>query len=220
MSIYGFEVEIMKKEILEVVRTWDYYEFRTAQILDALHSVGTELAAQPVPDYRPLVQALRNLLRSEDGTPGDKERAPTTGTITPKPVVTTTEYEGGCPECGKNSGMLNVERTHYCVCETHEVYWCVGGNLYSGWRRESEATWHKNAALLDTYREVEPIFPEREPECPRCGERGSHHNFCRYSDGTLTPLSDEVVREMVRHESSSSTTGVFERVLDGDEVTW
>lgn len=67
-------------------------------------------------------------------------------------------FEGGCPECHEMTTMLNIERNHFGVCKTHKVQWLIGRNLYSGWRHEDEAQWMENAALLESYQEVEPVF--------------------------------------------------------------
>jgi hypothetical protein len=69
------------------------------------------------------------------------------------------EAFGWCPDCGRSDGYLNVEATHWYVCHAHRVRWCVGANLFSSWRYESEADWQKNADLLRTYREVDGQTP-------------------------------------------------------------
>ncbi len=78
--------------------------------------------------------------------------------------ITTDEYFGGCPECGKNNGYLNCERTHVFFCETHKTAWAAGSNLFSSWHDETEADWQRNEERLATYREVEPIYPEPTEE--------------------------------------------------------
>jgi hypothetical protein len=65
---------------------------------------------------------------------------------------------GACPICGCCDGYLNVERSHYAICKTHKAYWCIGGNLFDSWRHDTQAKWNANAALLETFTEVEPIF--------------------------------------------------------------
>lgn len=70
-------------------------------------------------------------------------------------------YFGGCPECTLNNGHLNVGRTHWMVCHKHRVRWCIGSNLFSVWRYESEEDWERNARLLDRYKEVEPLMSTR-----------------------------------------------------------
>jgi hypothetical protein len=45
---------------------------------------------------------------------------------------------GGCPECGDNDGFINVGRSHWMICKAHKVKWCVGSNLFSSWRGQTE----------------------------------------------------------------------------------
>ncbi len=78
--------------------------------------------------------------------------------------ITTDEYFGGCPECGENNGYLNVNRSHWCVCDAHRTKWLVGENLFSAWRDETEADWQRNAEKLAGHREVKPIYPEPTEE--------------------------------------------------------
>ena len=117
--------------------------------------------------------------------------------------VTTTEYFGGCPHCGKNDGYINFGRNHWMVCDKHETRWCVGSNLFSSWRDETEEDWEKNAQRMDGYTEVAPIAPETI-ECERCGETGlkdcldiNHSLLCQI-DGKLTELSDDEVGHVLR----------------------
>ena len=78
--------------------------------------------------------------------------------------VTTDEYFGGCPECGKNDGYLNVERVHVCLCDEHQVFWRIGENLFSSWQDETEEDWKQNEEKLRGYREVKPIYaPAPQP---------------------------------------------------------
>ena len=72
--------------------------------------------------------------------------------------VTTTEYFGGCPHCGRNDGYLNIGREHWFVCHRHRAKWWVGSNLFSCWREETEETWRKNAYLMAIYYEAEPNY--------------------------------------------------------------
>jgi hypothetical protein len=69
------------------------------------------------------------------------------------------DYWGGCPLCGSNDGYLNVGAAHWFHCQEHATKWCVGENLFSGWRSESEEDWHENAKVLSNYAEVEPLMP-------------------------------------------------------------
>lgn len=45
---------------------------------------------------------------------------------------------GSCPECGRRDGCFNVGRGHWFVCHEHRVCWCVGSNLFSSWKLETE----------------------------------------------------------------------------------
>jgi hypothetical protein len=76
-------------------------------------------------------------------------------------TTTTSEYFGGCPQCGKNDGFTNIGREHWFYCAAHRARWCLGSNLFSGWREETEATWRCNAEFLAGFAEVEPIMPSR-----------------------------------------------------------
>ena len=77
------------------------------------------------------------------------------------------EYEanpfGNCPVCERTPSFVNVKRAHANVCTHCNVFWWIGANLFSSWQHETEDDWRRNAALLDSCREVEPIaIPERE----------------------------------------------------------
>ncbi len=54
------------------------------------------------------------------------------------------EYFGVCPECRRHNGYLNIGRVHWYVCHTHRLKWCVGENLFRGWRSQNEVLWQKN----------------------------------------------------------------------------
>ena len=79
-------------------------------------------------------------------------------------MTTTTEYFGGCPECGQTDGYLNVRSNHWFVCDTHRTKWCIGANLYSSWHDETEADWRRNDEKLAGYRDVDPIRAEPTEE--------------------------------------------------------
>ena len=83
--------------------------------------------------------------------------------------VTTDEYLGCCPECGKNDGFLNVGRDHWAYCRRHKTRWLVGSNLFSGWRHEDETVWLCNRYRLEECRVVDPICPEPTEEERRLG---------------------------------------------------
>lgn len=66
-------------------------------------------------------------------------------------------YWGGCPQCGKNDGCLSVGAVHWYVCHKHRTKWCVGENLFSGWREQTDQERRRNAAMLSTYRIVKSL---------------------------------------------------------------
>jgi hypothetical protein len=66
------------------------------------------------------------------------------------------EHFGVCPTCRKTDGFLNVNNSHWFVCDEHKVCWLVGENLFSNWREESEADWKRNREKLEAYKVVEP----------------------------------------------------------------
>ena len=74
--------------------------------------------------------------------------------------VTTDDYLGACPYCGQNSGLLNVGRDHWVICDRHKTKWLYGSNLFSIWRYEDEEIWQRNRFKLSEYMTVEPIFPK------------------------------------------------------------
>jgi hypothetical protein len=76
-------------------------------------------------------------------------------------------YFGACPRCKENDGFYNVGPDHWSFCREHKVKWCIGSNLFSSWRdqTEDEQRRHYNANGFGTYETVEPFyFPELIPE--------------------------------------------------------
>jgi hypothetical protein len=77
------------------------------------------------------------------------------------------DYFGGCPTCGMTDGYLNVDRNHWFVCHAHKKRWCVGSNLFGGWRDETEDIWAANEELLNRYDVVQPLEVGRWPRDPK-----------------------------------------------------
>jgi hypothetical protein len=86
-------------------------------------------------------------------------------------------YFGLCPHCHNNDGYINIGRSHWFVCDEHDVMWCVGSNLFGSWREQTE---DEQRAIYDErgigdYTEVKPYFhPQKKteplPEMPgNCG---------------------------------------------------
>jgi hypothetical protein len=65
---------------------------------------------------------------------------------------------GVCPVCHKTNGYLNAGRSHRFYCEEHRKSWCVGSNLFSSWRFETEEEQRRkwDEIGLDGFEEVEP----------------------------------------------------------------
>ncbi len=73
------------------------------------------------------------------------------------------QYFGGCPHCGGQDGYLNLGRNHWFFCDRHKTTWCIGSNLFSGWRDETEEDWLRNEYKLNHFITVEPLYPEPTP---------------------------------------------------------
>jgi ssDNA-binding Zn-finger/Zn-ribbon topoisomerase 1 len=91
-------------------------------------------------------------------------------------------YFGGCPECGGNDGYVNIGRGHWFVCKKHKTHWFIGSNLFSTWkdetpeeqRRAVDFMFDENNNLREGWRIVDPILPEalqREWQAARDKER-------------------------------------------------
>jgi hypothetical protein len=81
-----------------------------------------------------------------------------------------TEYFGGCPECGSQDGYLNIGQSHWVFCEKHQTRWCIGSNLFSSWRDETEEEQLERAQVMydpevnlrPGWRDVKPL-PTTDP---------------------------------------------------------
>jgi hypothetical protein len=74
---------------------------------------------------------------------------------------------GKCPGCHAASQPdaavnYNIGRTHWFACAEHRVCWCVGSNLFSGWKEETPEQWEANAAFLNTCEKIEPVMNSPE----------------------------------------------------------
>ena len=75
----------------------------------------------------------------------------------PKPPVTTDEYFGGCPECGKTSGYIDHGQDHWFCCDAHRTRWYIGSNLFSSCQEaQGQDEIAQNTKVL-TYRVVAPV---------------------------------------------------------------
>jgi len=72
-------------------------------------------------------------------------------------------YWGVCPRCRRNDGYINAGRSHWFFCKEHRVKWCVGANLFSSWRHETEAEQRRvyDEIGLGEFEQIEPLgLPE------------------------------------------------------------
>ncbi len=76
------------------------------------------------------------------------------------------DYFGVCPQCRRHDGFINVGRSHYFFCKEHRVKWCVGANLFSSWRDETEAEQRRiyDEIGLGEFEKIEPLGVPSEPE--------------------------------------------------------
>jgi hypothetical protein len=79
---------------------------------------------------------------------------------TTEDTITCADYFGGCPECGKTNGYVNVSRCHWFVCNQHKKRWCIGANLFSSWRYQTEAEQQELFAPVADYDVIEDPIPE------------------------------------------------------------
>jgi len=112
-----------------------------------------------------------------------------------EPVKNTEHYFGGCPECGGQSGYLNVGGNHWAVCDAHKVKWPIGYNLFSDWHDETEDVWAGNAATLAGYRLVEPLAQEKpDPEPTNRWQAMSHTAYAIDGEAlTANEVADRLV---------------------------
>jgi len=73
-------------------------------------------------------------------------------------------YFGMCPICRKNDGYVNVGSSHWFICEEHRVRWCIGANVFSSWRDETESEQRRHCEKIgfDDFTDVKPFYPEIE----------------------------------------------------------
>jgi hypothetical protein len=94
------------------------------------------------------------------------------------------DYFGLCPICHKTDGYANAGRSHRFFCKEHKTSWCIGSNIFSDWRHQTEEEQRRiwNEIGLADFQDVKPyshprqhqddIFPHLvrdfpdEDECP------------------------------------------------------
>jgi hypothetical protein len=81
---------------------------------------------------------------------------------------------GLCPVCHKTDGYANAGKSHVFYCKEHKTCWCVGSNLFSSWREQTEEeqvrVWDEMG--LEEFEDVEPYFYPRADQKPNFYPRG------------------------------------------------
>jgi hypothetical protein len=70
---------------------------------------------------------------------------------------------GLCPECQQVDGYINIGKSHWFYCKQHQTRWCVGINLFSSWRDQTEAEQRRIYEKLEfhNFERVEPYSPKQ-----------------------------------------------------------
>jgi hypothetical protein len=71
------------------------------------------------------------------------------------------DYFGLCPECHTTDGYINTGRCHWFYCLEHKTCWCVGSNLFSSCKTQTE---EEKKAIFDKmgFESFEEVTPYRE----------------------------------------------------------
>jgi hypothetical protein len=162
--------EAERQEVLETTYKVKLVNEDTGSILGAV-CVGERALLDPGGGDR-LQETLRQLV--------DRYKQGEEGEVREQHVY----YFGVCPECGLGNGYLNVHKTHFFVCDTHKVFWCVGFNLFSSWQEEDEQIWKENSKKLDSYKYVEELnFCSGSPCRGECVSEWEKHFKKKYPSG-------------------------------------
>jgi hypothetical protein len=111
---------------------------------------------------------------------------------------------GNCPVCGKNPACRNIGRDHYFYCDEHKIAWCVGSNLFSSWRDESEDDWQHNRAKLADFK----IIDESDASTPEQRKAAADH---RRLHEAWTLRRDEWLRQHATEIQSYLPNGFAEQ---------
>jgi len=49
-------------------------------------------------------------------------------------------------------GDTRPGKTHIMCCDTCKICWCIGHNLFSGWRFEDPEVWDRNYDIIKNYK--------------------------------------------------------------------
>jgi hypothetical protein len=75
---------------------------------------------------------------------------------------------GLCPICHRIDGYANAGRSQHFYCKEHKMSWCLGSNILSSWRKQTEEEQRKiwNEIGLDEFEDVQPYFYTRGDRKP------------------------------------------------------
>ncbi len=74
---------------------------------------------------------------------------------------------GVCPICNKTDGFVNLGKEHWFICRDHETKWFIGINLFEGWQNQTVSQAQGIEAMLDKYKEIDPLRKYEEDEALR-----------------------------------------------------
>jgi len=85
--------------------------------------------------------------------------------VMPFPDIRHARRCGGCPECARSDGYINLGREHWFICREHRTRWFGGTNLFDTWKNQTVAQSQSAEILLRGFREVLPgrVAADRQP---------------------------------------------------------
>ena len=66
-----------------------------------------------------------------------------------------------CVRCGAQCACRNIGREHWGFCDTCRIKWCIGENLFSGWREQSDKVFEENRDFLKNFEDL-TVYSEFE----------------------------------------------------------
>jgi hypothetical protein len=83
-----------------------------------------------------------------------------------EPMTWQEGYFGVCPQCRRHDGYANVGKSQYFFCKKHRVKWCIGANVFSSWRDQTEAEQRRiyDEIGLGEFEKIEPLGVDIPPE--------------------------------------------------------
>ncbi|HUI21321.1 MAG TPA: hypothetical protein VLZ74_09790 [Methylocella sp.] len=105
--------------------------------------------------------------------------------------MSTDNYFGVCPVCGKTDGYINTGRVHWFFCKEHKLRWWAGINLFSSWQHETEEEQRRQYDELGfgAFTAIKPADGAGE-EVVRDED---YYAWAEKNEGAAAPSSDEEV---------------------------